>query len=771
MPNKAELKKLFRTGQNPMSFKEICKFYNIVDDSEKESLKRQIEELVEEGYIFKKDDGKYQLAKGNLATGIIEFTRSGNLTFVTTEDGEEIVVPIEKTNLAMHKDTVQVQIIGKWYELPEGRVTKILEHGIKRFVGVFQTRGQFSFVIPDDPKLPYEFNVPVEEINGAKPGMKVVAEITRYPSFKKSPEVKVVEVLGSVEDPATDFPTVIVKHNLSVQFPDEVMEEAAKLPDKVPPSDMENRWDFRDDVIVTIDGADAKDFDDAIQVKRLPNGNYLLGVHIADVSHYVRRGTALDVEAYERATSVYLGDRVIPMLPFKLSNGLCSLVQGEDRLVMSLQIEIDKNGDTVDYKVGNGVIRSFRRLVYDDVNAFLEGRPEGDKLKDLAEHIYLMKELKEILRENRRRRGAILDIEGGEVQIILDEEGHAVDIVARKRGESEVIIEEFMIKANETVAEIFNKAKIPCIYRIHEEPDFDTLLQLKNYLAAIGVTMKLPRQVHPKVLQELLEKTKGHQLKNSIQRLLVRSMKRAVYSPSNVGHFGLASEAYTHFTSPIRRYPDLIVHRLLKLYLETNGQISKKELKNLEKYMAKAAVHCSKKERNADEAEWDYEALKKIDYISRHIGETFQVVVTSITKFGMFVEIPEKYISGLIHVSTLDDYYYYDEQKGMLVGKHTGKVYRIGDVLYAKVVRADKIRMEINFELTNEKLDEIKNAESKNNKKSNGTNNGAGVEQTTKPKDDKPKQKSKSSKSKKSKYEGESNGAGKNKGRSSKTQR
>ncbi len=744
-----------------MSFKEICKFYNIVDENEKESLKGQLEKLIEEGYIFKKDDGRYQLAKGNLATGIIEFTRSGNLTFVTTDDGEEIAVPIEKTNLAMHKDRVQVQIIGKWYELPEGRVTKILEHGIKRFVGVFQTRGQFSFVIPDDPKLPYEFNVPVEEINGAKPGMKVVAEITRYPSLKKSPEVKVVEVLGSVEDPATDFPTVVVKHNLSVQFPDEVMEEAAQLPDKVPAEDIENRWDFRDDVIVTIDGADAKDFDDAVQVKRLPNGNYLLGVHIADVSHYVRQNTALDAEAYERATSVYLGDRVIPMLPFKLSNGLCSLVQGEDRLVMSLQMEINKNGDTVDYKVGNGVIRSFRRLVYDDVNAFLEGRPEGDKLEDLAEHIYLMKELKDILRENRRRRGAILDIEGDEVQIILDEAGHAIDIVARKRGESEVIIEEFMIKANETVAEIFDKAKIPCIYRIHEEPDFDTLLQLKNYLSAIGVTMKLPRQVHPKVLQELLEKTKGHQLKNSIQRLLVRSMKRAVYSASNVGHFGLASEAYTHFTSPIRRYPDLIVHRLLKLYLERNGQISKKELKNLEKYLTKAAVHCSKKERNADEAEWDYEALKKIDYISKHIGETFQVVVTSITKFGMFVEIPEKYISGLIHVSTLDDYYYYDEQKGMLVGKHTGNVYRIGDVLYAKIVRADKVRMEINFELTDEKVDA--NIDMEENVKSNEKSDGTTVKQHTKPKQ--------TSNPKKPKREGVSNGTGKNKGRSSKTQR
>lgn len=700
---KSELKNFFKSEDyKPMTFKELCRTFGIKEKDEKEKLREMLDQLIDTGFIFRDDNGRYLLTKGNLFTGTIEFTRSGNIAFVTTDDGTEIAVPIEKTNLAMHKDRVMVQIIGRWYELPEGRVMKIIERGIKRFVGVFETRGQFAFVIPDDPKLPYEFTVPIEEINGAKPGMKVVAEITHYPSLRKSPQARIVEVLGRVEDPATDFPTVVVKHNLPVDFPQEVLDEVAKLPDYVREEDLEGRWDFRNEVIVTIDGVDAKDFDDAVQVKRLPNGNYLLGVHIADVAHYVKPNTALDREAFNRATSIYLADRVIPMLPFKLSNGLCSLVQGEDRLVMSLLMEIDRNGDLVDYKVGHGVIRSYRRLVYDDVNAFLEGKPEGDKLKDLAEHIYLMKELKDILRENRRKRGAILDIEGDEVKIVLDDKGHAVDIIPRKRGESEVIIEEFMIKANETIAEIFHNADIPFIYRVHEEPDYDTLLQLKNYLAAIGIRMRLPQQVHPRVLQELLEKTKEHPLRASIQRLLVRSMKRAIYSPSNVGHFGLASEAYTHFTSPIRRYPDLIVHRLLKMYLETGGNIPKKELKKLEKYLAKAAVHCSKRERVADEAEWDYEALKKIDYISKHIGEVFRVVVTSVTKFGMFVEIPEKYISGLIHISTLDDYYYYDEVSARLIGSRTGKVFKIGDLLYARVTRADKVRMEIDFEIASE---------------------------------------------------------------------
>lgn len=703
MMKKSELKNFFKSEDyKPMTFKELCRVFGIKEKDEKEKLREMLDQLIDTGFIFRDDNGRYLLTKGNLLTGTIEFTRSGNIAFVTTDDGTEIAVPIEKTNLAMHKDRVMVQIVGRWYELPEGRVVKIIERGIKRFVGVFETRGQFAFVIPDDPKLPYEFSVPIEEMNGAKPGMKVVAEITHYPSLRKSPQARIVEVLGRVEDPATDFPTVVVKHNLPVDFPQEVLDEVAKLPDHVREEDLEGRWDFRNEVIVTIDGVDAKDFDDAVQVKRLPNGNYLLGVHIADVAHYVKPNTALDREAFNRATSIYLADRVIPMLPFKLSNGLCSLVQGEDRLVMSLLMEIDTNGNLVDYKVGHGVIRSYRRLVYDDVNAFLEGKPEGDKLKDLAEHIYLMKELKDILRENRRKRGAILDIEGDEVKIVLDDKGHAIDIIPRKRGESEVIIEEFMIKANETIAEIFHNADIPFIYRVHEEPDYDTLLQLKNYLAAIGIRMRLPQQIHPRVLQELLEKTKDHPLRASIQRLLVRSMKRAIYSPSNVGHFGLASEAYTHFTSPIRRYPDLIVHRLLKMYLETGGNIPKKELKKLEKYLAKAAVHCSKRERVADEAEWDYEALKKIDYISRHIGEVFRVVVTSVTKFGMFVEIPEKYISGLIHISTLDDYYYYDEVSARLIGSRTGKVFKIGDLLYAKVTRADKVRMEVDFEIASE---------------------------------------------------------------------
>ncbi|WP_073071751.1 ribonuclease R [Thermosipho atlanticus] len=696
-------KKLTSKTYTPKVLKELYKIFNLRTKQEKQKLRKILLELISEGKIYKDSKGKYRPLKDNLAIGTLELTRNGTLAFVWTESGDEIAIPAEKLGNALHKDKVLVEIIGKWYDLPEGKVIKVIERGLKKIVGTFQPRGRFAFIIPDDPKIQYDFYVPVEYFNNAKPGVKVVAEIVKYPSPTRNPVAKVIEVLGYSDDPSTDFPTIVVKHDLPVEFPEKVLKEVAKIPEKVTPKDLKGRRDFRNEIIVTIDGADAKDFDDAVNVKKLQNGNYLLGVHIADVSYYVKEGTELDKEAFKRGTSVYLVDRVIPMLPFKLSHGICSLVQGEDRLVMSLLMELNKEGEVVDFEVTPGVIRSYRRLIYDDVNALFSGDKEAyRKIGDLKEQLFLMKELKDILRNARRKRGAILDIEGGEVKIILDEKGHTIDIIPRYRGEAEVIIEEFMIKANETIAEIFNNFDLPFVYRVHEQPDPDTILQLKNYLSALGINFKLPKKIQPKLLQELLEKTEGHPLRSSIERLLVRSMKRAVYSSTNIGHFGLASYAYTHFTSPIRRYPDLVVHRLIRNFLKTNGKLTKKKIKELNKKLTKIAVHSSKRERTADEAEWDYTALKKIDYISRHIGDVFDVVVTSVTKFGLFVEIIDKYISGLIHVSTMNDYYIYNEEKSILIGERKGKIYKIGDKLKAKVIKADKTRMQIDFEIYNE---------------------------------------------------------------------
>ena len=690
----------FSESYRPMVLKEIYKAFNAKKREKRRKIREIVKELEKEGKIFRDGKGRYRRLDQNLRMGTIEFARSGTIAFVITDEFDEIAVPVEEAGRALHKDRVVVEITGRWKDLPKGRVIRILERGLKRIVGVFEKRRFFGFVIPDDPKVIYDFYVPPEGIGDAKPGQKVIARITKYPSPGRNPEAVVERVLGDVEDPSVDLPSVIVKHDLPWpgEFPRDVIREANEIPTEIPKKEYKRRRDFRDEIIVTIDGEDAKDFDDAITVKR-KGKNYVLGVHIADVSYYVKEGSALDKEAYRRGTSVYLIDTVIPMLPFKLSNGVCSLVEGEDRLVMSVEMEIDERGRVVDYWIGEGIIRSKKRLTYTLVNRLFEGDEEarkeiGDDISDMLE---VARELMHILREARRRRGAIIDIESDEVKVILDEDGTVKDIVPRRRGEAETLIEEFMIKANETIAEIFHNAGLPFVYRVHEEPDPDVILQLKNYLSALGIEAKFGANIHPGMLQKLLEKVGDHPLRSSVERLLVRSMKRAMYSAVNIGHFGLASYAYTHFTSPIRRYPDLVVHRLLKEYLYKG--FTEERVERLSQTLPLVAKHCSKRERVADEAEWDLVDMKKVEYISKHIGEVFDVVVTNVTKFGLFVEIPEKSITGLVHVSTMDDYYIYDERTNTLVGKRKGKVYRLGDQLRAKVVGANKVRMEIDFVL------------------------------------------------------------------------
>ncbi len=697
---KSVLNFFYSDDYKPMVLKEIYKVFGAKTRDKRKKLREIVKKLEKDGKIFRDGKGRYRRLDQNLKIGTIEFARSGTVAFVITDEYEEIAVPVENVKNALHRDLVVVEISGKWKDLPKGRVVKVLERRLKRIVGVLEKRRMFGFVVPDDPKILYDFYVSPENINGAKPGQKVIAKIIKYPSRGRNPEVVIEKVLGDVDDPSVDLPSVIVKHNLPWpgEFPKEVIKEANAIPLKISKDEYKRRRDFRDKVIVTIDGEDAKDFDDAITVEKRGE-NYILGVHIADVSHYVKENSELDKEAYRRGTSVYLIDTVIPMLPFRLSNGVCSLVEGEDRLVMSLEMEIDRRGKLVDFWVGNGVIRSKKRLTYDLVNRLFEGdesaRKEiGDGISKMLEDA---RDLMRILREYRRKRGSIIDIQSDEVKVVMDENGYVIDIVPRKRGDAEILIEEFMIKANETIAELFYNSDIPFVYRVHEEPDPAVIIQLKNYLSALGIEAKFGANIHPGMLQKLLEQVGDHPLRSSVERLLVRSMKRAMYSAINIGHFGLASYAYTHFTSPIRRYPDLVVHRLLKRYLKKKGYFSKEEIENLSEKLPIISKHCSKRERVADEAEWDLLDMKKVEYISRHIGEVFNVVVTNVTKFGLFVEIPEKFISGLIHVSTLDDYYYYDDRINALIGSRTGKVYKIGDQLKAKVVKANKIRMEVDF--------------------------------------------------------------------------
>jgi ribonuclease R len=687
------------------TLKAIYKALKVKSKDEKRMVRDTIKQLLEEGELIRDGKGYYHSAESsNLVAGIIEFSRRGTIAFVTTDQGQEIAIPAELASNAMHGDKVFVEIVGKWRNLPMGRVTRVLKRGKEKIVGVFEVRRTRGFVVPDDPKIIHDFYVPVECINGARPHQRVIAKITKWPRKGKDPEACIETVLGNVDDPKTDVPAVMAKYDLTDRFPDEVLAELEQLPDDVRREDIEGRLDLRDEIVFTIDGEDAKDFDDAVSIKKLPSGRYSLGVHIADVSHYVKEGTALDKEAYRRGTSVYLLDTVVPMLPFKLSNNLCSLMEDKDRLTFTVEMIIDREGRVLDFNVASSVIRSKKRLTYTIVNKFLEGDKTIERVlgKEITDSLKTMHELSLILRQARQRRGAITDIEGGEVEVVMNERGQVVDIVPRKRGPAEILIEEFMIRANETVAEIFHNAGLPFVYRVHEEPDPETILQLKEYVEALGLKVKFPKTMHPSVLQKVLELVKDHPLRSSVEKLMVRSMKRAMYSPTNIGHFGLASYAYTHFTSPIRRYPDLVVHRLLKLYLKQGNRFTEKQIELYSKLLPKIAQHCSKRERIADEAEWDLLAMKKVEYISKHMDEIFEVVVTNVTRFGLFVELPDKLISGLVHISTLDDYYIYDERKNILVGERTGRIFKIGDILKVKVLRADKITGEIDFELAEE---------------------------------------------------------------------
>lgn len=696
--SKRKLMEIIDTGKHTL--KGIYRELGIKKKEDRRKLRKILKELQSKGEIYRDSKGRYRRIGDSTVLGTIEFTKKGTAAFLVTPKGEDIFIPVENVGNAMHGDRVIVEIVGKKGDMKKGRVLKVVERGFKKIVGIFKRRGMFGYVIPIDPKIIYDFRIPTEELGKAKPGQIVVAKITQYPTRRKEPMAEIVEVLGYEDDPSIDFPVVVMKHNLPLEFPKEVMEEVKKLKMFVDDEDIDGRWDLRNKIIFTIDGEDAKDFDDAVSIEKLKNGNYLLGVHIADVSHYVKEGTALDREAYNRGTSVYLIDKVIPMLPFELSNGICSLIEGEDRLTFSVFMEIDEDGETINYEFGKSVIRSKKRLTYEQVNRLFSGDEEQKKIlgDEVVNSLFTMRELSKILRENRKRRGAIVDIETDEVKVILNEKGKPLDIIPRSRGDSEKLIEEFMIRANETVAEVFDRFDLPFIYRVHEEPDPEGIMELKYYLKTLGLKLKIPKKIHPRILQELLEKMSDHPLRRTVERLLVRSMKRAMYSEVNIGHFGLASYSYTHFTSPIRRYPDLIAHRLLNDFLKRR-RFSDKELRNLRKKLAIMSKHCSRRERVADEAEWDMIDMKKVDYAKERIGEVFNVVVTAVTGFGLFVEIVEKGINGLIHISSLDDYYIYDEENQRLIGKNNGRILKLGDELKAKIVGANKMRMEVDFEL------------------------------------------------------------------------
>lgn len=692
------------SGTKPLSVHEIEEALGINNAVEFKELVVALNELEYAGELVMTRKNRYGLPeKMNLVRGRIQMHQKGFAFLLPDDEGiGDVYIHFSDLNSAMNNDKVLVRIekgdIGD--NRPEGKVIRILERAVTEVVGTYEDSRSFGFVIADDKRIPNDIFIPKGKTNGAVDGHKVIVRITKYPEGRKSAEGEIIQILGHKNDPGIDILSIIYKHGIPIEFPEEVLEQAANTPDTITEKDLEGRRDLRNEMIVTIDGADAKDLDDAVSVKRLDNGNYKLGVYIADVSYYVKENSPIDKEALERGTSVYLVDRVIPMIPHRLSNGICSLNPQVDRLTLSCEMEINDKGQVVSHEIFPAVIRTTERMTYSDVNKILVDKDEElrNRYEPLVPMFEMMEELASILRKKRMSRGAI-DFDFKEAKVIVDEEGKAIDVVIRERSVAERLIEEFMLAANETIAEHFHWLDVPFIHRIHEDPDEAKLQTFFEFLAGLGISVKgTANEVHPQALQKVLDDIQGEPEEMVVSKLMLRSMKQAKYDPRSVGHFGLATEFYTHFTSPIRRYPDLIVHRLIRTYL-IEKKMDAKTITHWKERLPEIARHASMMERRAVDAERDTDDLKKAEFMQDKIGEEFTGIISSVTNFGMFVEL-ENTVEGLIHVSFLtDDYYRYDEQHQVLIGERTANVFRVGDEVRVRVAGVNMDEFTIDFEL------------------------------------------------------------------------
>jgi len=688
----------------PLSVKELEMALNISDSNDFKQLVISLNELEELGELVRTRKNRYGLPeKMNLIRGKIQMHKRG-FAFLIPDDEDFSDVYIHHLDLgsAMNNDKVLVRIErkGNDKERPEGTVIRILERGVTDVVGTFEDNQSFGFVVADDKRVPYDIFVPKNMTNGAISGHKVIVRITKYPKGRMSAEGEVTKILGHKNDPGIDIISIIHKNGIKIDFPEPVLDQAAQAPSVVSEEELKGRRDLRDKVVITIDGADAKDLDDAVRVEKLENGNYLLGVYIADVSHYVTPNTPMDQEAFERGNSVYLVDRVIPMIPHRLSNGICSLNPHVDRLTIGCEMEINALGNVVNHSIFESVIRSTERMTYRDVNKILVERDQDTReiYDTLVPMLEDMEKLAAILRKKRMKRGAI-DFDFKEAQVIVDDEGQAIDVVIRERNVGERIIEEFMLAANETVAEHFHWLDLPFIHRIHENPDEGKLQHFFEFLAGLGYSVKgTANQVHPQALQNVLDKVKGEREEMIVSKLMLRSLKQAKYDPQNVGHFGLATDFYTHFTAPIRRYSDLMVHRLIRTYL-IDHKLDEKTTSHYKSTLPEIARHASERERIAIDAEREVEDLKKAEYMQDKIGEKYIGTISSVTNFGLFVEL-ENTVEGLVHVSYMtDDYYHFDERSYALIGERTGQIYRIGDEVGVQVISVNLDERVVDFEL------------------------------------------------------------------------
>lgn len=684
----------------PLKFKEIVTVLQ-VPKKEKDDLREVLESLIADGKITIDVKGKFSISNENIKVGTY-IGNSRGFGFVEIEGEEDdIFIPENASKGALHNDLVQVRILeGKNGKRREGVIVGIVERKNEEVVGTFAKSKNYGFVITDNQKFNRDIYIPKEYTKGAVTGHKVVVKIISYGSKEKKPEGRIIEILGHINDPGVDIMSIVKGYNLPTEFPTPVMKYIDNIPEEVDPKDMAGRMDIRDMQMVTIDGEDAKDLDDAITISK-EGDIYKLGVHIADVSNYVKEGSVLDEEALKRGTSVYLVDRVIPMLPHKLSNGICSLNAGVDRLALSCFMEVDAHGNVISHKIAETVVKVTRRMSYTSVKKILEhDENECKEYEELVPMFELMKELADILREKRRKRGSI-DFDFPESKITLDEKGRPIDIRAYDRNSATKIIEDFMLLANETVAEDYFWQEIPFVYRTHENPDIEKIQKLGIFINNFGYTMRVGNDViHPKELQKLLTKIEDTPEEPLISRLTLRSMKQAKYTTTCEGHFGLSTKYYCHFTSPIRRYPDLQIHRIIKENLRRG--ISEKRANHYDRILPEVARQSSAMERRADEAERDVSKLKKAQYMKQFIGEVFEGVISSITTWGMYVELPNT-VEGMIKVTNMrDDYYFYDEESYTMIGERTKKTYKLGQKVYVEVADIDTFARTIDFNLVEE---------------------------------------------------------------------
>lgn len=698
-----------RESYAPMTAEEMI-FAIPVKEEPMHEFWQAIMELEQDGYIVKTRFETYGLPeKMGLVAGRFQLSSKGFGFLIPDNKGNkpDVFIPPRKLHGAMNNDRVMARVDSHAPgRRPEGEIIRIIEHANTRIVGVFKRTMDFAFVTPDDKRIGGDIYILRKNFGGAANNQKVIVEITEWPTEnRRSAEGRVVEVLGYVGDPGLEILSIIKQHELPLDFPDNVKRAAARVPAEIRDKDLKDREDRRNLPIVTVDGEDAKDLDDAVYVQLLENGRYLLGVYIADVSYYVKAKTLLDQEAQARGTSVYLVDRVLPMLPQRLSNGICSLNENEDRLVMGCEMEIEADtGKVVKYNIFPGVIHSHHRLSYNLVRSILE---EGDRetraqYADIVPMLEEMRTLCRILQKKRARRGAI-EFDLPEQKVILDEAGKPLEIKQRIHGLPESIIEEFMLAANETVARHLTMLQWPCVYRVHETPAEDKMEGLAKLLQSFNVKLRIPKngEVRPKDVQAALAEMKERPEERLVNTVALRCMRQAVYQTENIGHFGLAAEYYCHFTSPIRRYPDLLVHRILHAWLK-DPDLTHSLSALSEESLESMAEHSSLQERNAAEAERETVDLKKAEYMLEHIGETYEGVISGVASYGMFVELPNG-VEGLVHMSSLmDDYYEFIEDRYCLTGTHTGNTYRLGDTVEVEVLQVNMEDRSIDFIMAGE---------------------------------------------------------------------